>query len=94
MEQDVRILSQHDDGAGTRIYQLSLEPDHRWWGAFHTIASRRLDEVGMHPSASVEKGHGGDEIRISGIAPETSVPTDQWLARVVRATNTESGRSS
>jgi hypothetical protein len=46
----------------TRI-QLSPEPDVKWWRAFQDAASRRLDEVGMDPRASVETGHGDDGIR-------------------------------
>lgn len=68
-------------GAGRRL--VADLPRHR---------CRRLNEVGMHPSASVETGYGGGEIRISGITPDTSLVTDQWLARVVGATNTEMRR--
>jgi hypothetical protein len=90
VNQDVQVASQHDEDAGGRVYQLSPQPDTLWWQTFHAVAGRRLDEVGMHPPASVETGHSGDEIRISGITPETSVATDQWLTGVISATNRES----
>jgi len=89
MRQNVQILSQRDKGDGIRVLQLSPLPDTLWWTSFRAVVARRLDEVGPSPSAAVETGHGGDEIEISGITAETSLATDQWLSRVVTATNRE-----
>jgi hypothetical protein len=89
MDQDVQVLSQHDAEGGVRTYQLSPRPDVTWWRTFGKVAGRRLPQLGGPSAGAVETGHGGDELRISGITAETSVATDRWLSSVVTETNRE-----
>ena len=85
---EVQLISA-EAGGPERRYQLSPAPTAAWWAAFDSVRARKAQEVvGMHPDTEILQA-GESDLLATAITENTSAPTDDFVGRLVRATNRE-----